>query len=146
MPHRVTVNSGFTNVEIGGIPHTAGDVVNVTDDEFSRIPSSFFTASVAHTDGTSGSGTVLTDGGYIGPGSLAEATAPTALVAKSSSQNSTTAATSQTTAYVQADVQSIRTLANALQTSYNAAQVDISSLYTYVAALAAALVAAGLMT
>ncbi len=45
--------------------------------------------------------------------------------ALTSSQNATAAAAVQTGSYVQADVESIRTLANALKISYNALQVDV---------------------
>ena len=45
-----------------------------------------------------------------------------------SSQEATTNAATQTGAYVQADVQTIATLANSLKIKYNAAQTDISNL------------------
>ena len=60
------------------------------------------------------------------PAALTSA-APGALT---SSQNATANANAQTGAYVQADVQSIATLANALKTSYNALQVDAAALRT----------------
>jgi hypothetical protein len=63
-----------------------------------------------------------------------------------SSQNSTTAAATQTGSYVQADVESISTLANALKASYNAAQTDILAVNTVVDNLIAKLVAADVLT
>lgn len=53
-------------------------------------------------------------------------------VTATSSQNSTTGAATQSGSYVQADVQTIATLANALKVSYNAAQVDIAALVALV--------------
>ncbi len=58
--------------------------------------------------------------------------APAALT---SSQNATANANVQTGAYVQADVQSIATLANALKVSYNALQVDVAAIRTSLAAV-----------
>lgn len=63
--------------------------------------------------------------------------------ALTSTQNATAAAATQTGSYVQVDVQTIATLANALKTSYNAAQVDIAALRTAFLALTAALRTAG---
>lgn len=50
--------------------------------------------------------------------------------ALTSSQNATTNAATQTGSYVQADVQSIATLANALKTNYNQLQTDVAALRT----------------
>jgi hypothetical protein len=55
--------------------------------------------------------------------------------ALTSSQNNTANAALQTGSYVQADVESIRTLANALKVSYNALQVDVAALRTKVGEL-----------
>jgi hypothetical protein len=71
--------------------------------------------------------------GITVPGAhIAAASAPAAVT---SSQNATTNAAVQSGSYVQADVQTITTLANALKVSYNAAQVDIAALQTELAAL-----------
>jgi hypothetical protein len=70
----------------------------------------------------------------------------TALPAVTSTQNATAAAATQTGSYVQADAQTVATLANALKTSYNAAQVDIAALSAAVETLMDALEAAGVIT
>lgn len=61
--------------------------------------------------------------------------------ALTSSQNATANANAQTGSYVQADVQTITTLANALKVSYNAAQTDLAALRTAYNALQADVVA-----
>lgn len=63
---------------------------------------------------------------------IAAQAAPTALT---SSQNATTNASAPSSGYVQAEAASSATLANALKVSYNAAQADIATLRTEVAAL-----------
>lgn len=62
---------------------------------------------------------------------------PTAAAAQTGVTNSTAAAATQSGSYVQADVQTIATLANALKTQGNANQVDIASLYTALTAFQA---------
>lgn len=77
------------------------------------------------------------------PAAIAAATyvAPSANPAVTSSQNATAAAAVQGGGYVQADVQSIATLANALKVSYNAAQVDVAALDTETGSLRTQLIA-----
>jgi hypothetical protein len=53
-----------------------------------------------------------------------------AVAAKTSSANATAAAATQTSSYVEADVQTIATLANALQTSLNLTTADVATLIT----------------
>lgn len=80
-------------------------------------------------------------------------TAAAAVPAVTSVQEATADANTQTGAYVQADVQSIRTLVNSLKAKYNTAQADIAALRatnqdlkTQLNAVIAAMQAAGLMT
>ena len=133
MPHKVTGAAGVTNVELpNGQSINAGQSATLTDEQFALIPSSLFP-------------TPLIDAGVVGPSGDAVTTqapvvaAPAALTssapaAVTSLQNSTTNAATQSGSYVQADVQTITALANALKVNYNAAQVDIATLRTTLAA------------
>lgn len=79
-----------------------------------------------------GSVVVTAQGNFVAQMGALTSSAPAALT---SSQNATANANTQTASYVQTDVQTIATLANALKVSYNAAQVDIAALRTTLAAV-----------
>ena len=118
MPHKVLVNVDGVDLP-NGLTYTTGQSVVLTDPQFAQLGPAVFT------DGT------LTDQGAQGGGAVSAQAADVANVgALTSSQNATANAATQTGAYVQADVQSIAALANALKVSYNAAQVDIATLRT----------------
>jgi hypothetical protein len=68
-----------------------------------------------------------------------------AAAALTSVQNATTNAAVQSVAYVQADAETVATLANALKVSYNALQVDVAADRVTLNDVIAALVAAGIM-
>jgi hypothetical protein len=133
MAHKVQVAAGLTNIELpDGSYHSAGDQVVLTDQQFSLIPSRLFPGTLIDLGvvGTTGD-VVTTQAPVVAAPAALTSSAPAAVT---SSQNSTANANTQTGSYVQADVQSITALANALKVSYNAAQVDIAALRTTLAA------------
>ena len=146
MPRKVTVNTGFTNVGLpNGLAYNAGDVVVLTDEQSAKLLDTVFSKTVVASDGVSRP--VLVDNGAYGTvyqtGTQTAMTSPAALT---SSQYSTTNAATQTSSYVQADVQTIATLANALKVSYNAAQVDIAALRAKLVLIETALLNAAIVT
>ena len=144
MPRKVTVNTGFTNVGLpNGLAYNAGDAVVLTDEQAAKLLGNVFTKTVVASDGVSRA--VLVDNGSYGTTTGNAGARPT-ISAVTSSQNATTNASTNGASYVQADVNSIVTLANALKVSYNAAQVDIAALRVEVLALTNALVTAGIAT
>jgi hypothetical protein len=142
MPRKVTVNTGFSNVQLpNGLFYNANDSVVLSDEQAAKLLGNVFSKTVVNSAGNALP--VLIDNGSYGTTTGNAGARPT-ISAVTSSQNSTTNAATQTSSYVQGDVQLIATLANALKVSYNAAQVDIAALRVEVLALTNALVTAGI--
>lgn len=119
MAHRITINQVPLNLGLPGIAEVTvtGTVFTLSDDQFAQI------SPAALTNGW------ITDNGYVGTGAVTvQANFVAQAAALTSAQNATAAAATQTSSYVQADVQTIATLANALKTSYNQLQTDVAAL------------------
>lgn len=133
MAHKVTAASGTTNIELpNGRSISAGQSAVLTDEQFSQIPSGLFPGTLIDNGVIGATGDLVTTQAPVvaAPAALTSS-APAAVT---SSQNATTNAATQSGSYVQADVQTITALANALKVNYNAAQVDIAALRTTLAA------------
>lgn len=135
MPHKVTGAAGVSNVELpNGQSISAGQSATLTDEQFAQIPARLFPTPLIDAGVVGPSGDEVTDQAPVvaAPVALTSA-APVALTssapaAVTSSQTSTADAATQTSSYVQADAQTVATLANALKVAHNAAQVDIVAL------------------
>lgn len=139
MAHKLSVRAGF-QVNIPGVGEVDGPVTDmvVSDQTFESLnPTSMHASDITKP---------LIDRGFIdssGDAVLTQATNVAAVGALTSSQNATAAAGTQTGSYVQADVQRIATLADALKANYNQAQADIATLRTALNAALAALTGPG---
>lgn len=139
MAHKVQIQSplpsGVEGVELPDhVSYAAGQVVTLSDEDFSRLNPVMFTNGM------------LTDLGELGPTGdsvTTQASVPTALAAQTSSTNATTAATAAGVSYVQAEVQSIVTLANSEQTTINQLVADVTALYATLNSLITNLTGAG---
>ena len=142
MPRSLTSLVDNVATPFGTMVPTAGTTVVLSDEEFGLVsPSSI---GVAWTDNGQTSDSVdlvSTQASNVPAQGALTSSAPAAVTSSApaaitssapssvtSSQNATTKAATQTGSYVQAEVQTITTLANALKISYNAAQVDVAAL------------------
>ena len=120
MPRKVTINTGFTNVELpNGLLYSAGSVVILNDDDASKLAGDVFTKTFVASDGVSRP--MLVDGGYYGtwPG---KGVFPA--VTSAGPITSTTA--TQSTPYGYATLAQ----ANAIVTQINALIVDVAAIRT----------------
>jgi hypothetical protein len=139
MAHKVQIQfplpPGVQGVELPDhVSYAAGQVVTLSDEDFSRLNPVMFTNGM------------LTDLGELGPTGdsvTTQASVPTTLTAQSSSTLATAGANTQTGSYVQADVQTIATLANAEKASINLIVADITALYATLNSLITNLTGAG---
>lgn len=136
MPHQVRTNVVLVDLPGVGRIENSGQVVTLQDSDFSLIPASAFSGgSPILTDlgvvGSSGD-TATTQAAFVAQPAALTSAAPAALT---SAQNVTTNAVNPANAaYIQADQTTLAALANALKTSYNAAQADVAALRTTLAA------------
>ena len=139
MPRKVTVNPGFSNVQLpNGLFYNGGDVVVLTDEQGSKLLDTVFTKQVVASDGVSRA--VLYDNGPYGvPGSGVAATSVTGVTGITATgvgaysggtagYNSATQATAIVTAVnaLVQDVTNIRTVLNAEIAALKVANLQVS--------------------
>jgi hypothetical protein len=129
MAHKISVRAGF-QVNIPGVGEVDGPVTNmvVSDATFEALNPN----SMSPSDSTK----PLIDGGFIdssGDAVLTQAAVVAAPAALTATAIAAANAATQTGSYVQADVQTIATLANELKTDYTALLADVTALRTTVA-------------
>lgn len=139
MPHKISIRSGF-KVNLPGIGEVNGpktDLV-ISDETYEQIGPDSFHAS----DSTK----PLVDGGFVsetGDAVVVQASVVAAPAALTATAIAAANAATQTGSYVQADVQTIATLANELKTDYTALLADVTALRTTVANMLTAMKTAG---
>ena len=143
MAHQVKVLVPPVELPEVGLITTVNTIVTLSDQGFALISPNAFISTVNAPNPllqdlgvVGGSGPVTVQAAFeaqVGAltssqdGALTSSQNATSTVTVTSSQNATATAATQTSSYVQADVQTIATLANALKTNYNAAQVDVAA-------------------
>lgn len=152
MAHQVKVLVPPVELPEVGLITTVNTIVTLSDQGFATISPTAFISDPPNAPNpilqdlgvVGGSGPVTVQAAFVAApaaltsaqdGALTSSQNSTTNATATSSQNSTTNAATQTGSYVQADVQTIATLANALKTSYNAAQSDLATAVTLVNAL-----------
>lgn len=152
MAHQVKVLVPPVDLPEVGLITTVNTIVTLSDQGFATISPNAFISDPPNAPNPilqdlgviGGSGPVTVQAAFVAQngaltssqnGALTSSQNSTTNATATSSQNSTAAAATQTGSYVQADVQTIATLANALKTSYNAAQADLATAVTLVNAL-----------
>lgn len=127
MAHQLRTLVPLVTLPNGSRVENANTVVTVSDDDWAKIPASAIGVDITDLGAVQAGDAVTVQATHVAAmGALTSAQAS----ALTSTQNATAAANTQTASYVQVDAQSIATLANALKTSYNAAQVDLAALRT----------------
>lgn len=139
MPRKVTVNTGFTNVQLpNGLFYNAGDSIVLTDEQGAKLLDTVFTKTVVASDGVARP--VLIDNGaygtVFGSGNVA-ANVAAAAAATATSVATTAATNSSPYGYAQSQ-------ANAIVTAVNALITDVAAIRTTLNAEIAAIKAAGL--
>lgn len=127
MAHQLRTLVPLVTLPDGSRIENSGTTVTVSDDVWGRIPASAIGVDITDLGAVVAGDAVTVQAAHT---ALPAAVTSSQAAALTSSQNATAAANTQTASYVQADAQSVATLANALKTSYNAAQVDIAALRT----------------
>jgi hypothetical protein len=127
MAHQLRTLVPLVQLPDGSRIENANTVVTISDTDWARIPASAIGVDITDLGAVIAGDAVTAQAAFVAQASALTSAQASALT---SSQNATAAANTQTSSYVQVDAQTIATLANALKTSYNAAQVDIAALRT----------------